>query len=158
MIADSLKYIFFLFYNVFILLYSDMTLKVNDIAGGSKGKELNIDGHSAPILSVSLDPKSEFLVKTWQYLPLQKHNALTLINFSRPLAVVTVRYAFGHCNSRANRCSRGTGPRRATIFVIRLPSAVFSLNRRPVSFWPFPHFLPLLSRSLNAVRGRKWQN
>jgi len=42
---------------------SDMTLEVNDIAGVSKGKEINIDGHSAPILSVSLDPKSEFLVR-----------------------------------------------------------------------------------------------
>jgi hypothetical protein len=53
------------------IFYSDMTLKVNDVAGVSKGKELNIDGHSAPILSVSLDPKSEFLVRTCFFSLLQ---------------------------------------------------------------------------------------
>lgn len=40
-----------------------MTIKVKDIStAASKGKELNFEGHTGPILSISLDPKSEFLV------------------------------------------------------------------------------------------------
>ena len=39
-----------------------MTIKVKDINSSNKAKELVFTGHTAPILSVSLDPKSEFLV------------------------------------------------------------------------------------------------
>jgi WD40 repeat protein len=39
-----------------------MTIKVKDISSSNKAKELVFTGHTAPILSVSLDPKSEFLV------------------------------------------------------------------------------------------------
>lgn len=39
--------------------FSDMTIKVKDI---KQGKEVFFEGHKAPILSVTLDPKSEFLV------------------------------------------------------------------------------------------------
>ena len=66
-IASGSRYFVTVVYELLVLsgclIYcSDMTLKVNDLAGPNKGKELNICGHSAPILSVSLDPKSEFLV------------------------------------------------------------------------------------------------
>ena len=54
----SLTWIFyFIFFN-----FSDMTIKVKDISSSNKPKELVFTGHTAPILSVSLDPKSEFLV------------------------------------------------------------------------------------------------
>ena len=43
-----------------------MTIKVKDLGSASRGKELVFEGHTAPILSVSLDPKSEFLVNRLQ--------------------------------------------------------------------------------------------
>ncbi|XP_046632303.1 WD repeat and HMG-box DNA-binding protein 1-like isoform X3 [Daphnia pulicaria] len=42
----------------------DMTIKVKDIYSSSKAKEIVLTGHTAPILSVSLDPKSEFLASS----------------------------------------------------------------------------------------------
>lgn len=42
----------------------DMTIKVKDLAPSSKNKEVVFTGHTAPILSVSLDPKSEFLASS----------------------------------------------------------------------------------------------
>ena len=51
-----------------ILFCSDMTIKVKDLGAASKGKELVFEGHTAPILSVSLDPKSEFLVMSYASL------------------------------------------------------------------------------------------
>lgn len=40
-----------------------MTIKVCD-TDRNKGRDLVLEGHKAPILGVSLDPKSEFLVIT----------------------------------------------------------------------------------------------
>ncbi len=45
-----------------------MTIKVKDVGSGSKAKELVFEGHTAPILSVSLDPKSEYLVCEMKYV------------------------------------------------------------------------------------------
>lgn len=46
-----------------------MTIKVKDLAPSSKNKEVVFTGHTAPILSVSLDPKSEFLASSYPDLP-----------------------------------------------------------------------------------------
>jgi WD40 repeat protein len=46
-----------------------MTIKVKDIYSSSKAKEIVLTGHTAPILSVSLDPKSEFLVSLHLKIP-----------------------------------------------------------------------------------------
>ncbi len=45
-----------------------MTIKVKDLGAGRKLKELVFEGHTAPILSVSLDPKSEYLVSEMKFL------------------------------------------------------------------------------------------
>jgi hypothetical protein len=57
-----------------------MTIKVKDINSSSKAKEIVLTGHTAPILSVSLDPKSEFLVSF--YLNIPRWFALTVFCFA----------------------------------------------------------------------------
>lgn len=46
-------------HNVDIVCSSDFTIKLVDISSGDTKK---FEGHEAPVLSVALDPKEEFLV------------------------------------------------------------------------------------------------
>lgn len=49
----------FSIHNVDIVCSSDFTIKLVDISSGDTKK---FEGHEAPVLSVALDPKEEFLV------------------------------------------------------------------------------------------------
>ena len=71
-----------------------MTIKVKDLGSASRGKELVFEGHTAPILSVSLDPKSEFLVNRLQLFHYTKSINKCYYN-SRLRVVVTELYASG---------------------------------------------------------------
>ena len=46
-----------------LVLFRDMTIRVKDNNSKGNYQETIFDGHTAPILCVSLDPKSEYLVR-----------------------------------------------------------------------------------------------
>jgi len=99
-----------------------MTIKVCSTKG--TGKDIVLEGHTAPILSLSMDPKSEFLVciSTHQYFNLH----FKYLSFRHQAAVMEPSGS-GLCQLESS-FNLGPGALRATILVTRLLFAELTLS------------------------------